>query len=274
MPERSRRAIDAEAARTGAHANDVILQVLADELEIPFESNRRKEPMASTNGKTNGRVRSEDKVRVAIIGVGNCANSLLQGVEYYKDADPEHLRPGPHARRPRRLSRPRRRVHRRLRRHEGQGRQGPRRRDLGAPERHVQVRRRTQDRRHGLARHDARRARQVHLRGRREGARRHRRRRRDPQGDEHRRRRQLPPGRLRGGDEVVHGADPQGRVRDGELHARLHRQGRLLRQAVRAARPADHRRRHQVPGRRDDHAPRAHARSSASAASTSTARCS
>jgi myo-inositol-1-phosphate synthase len=28
-------------------------------------------------------------VRVAIIGVGNCANSLLQGVEYYKDADPD-----------------------------------------------------------------------------------------------------------------------------------------------------------------------------------------
>ena len=45
--------------------------------------------MASTNGKTNGRARSEDKVRVAIIGVGNCANSLLQGVEYYKDADPD-----------------------------------------------------------------------------------------------------------------------------------------------------------------------------------------
>ncbi|MGM0628678.1 MAG: inositol-3-phosphate synthase, partial [Candidatus Fermentibacterota bacterium] len=26
------------------------------------------------------------KVRVAIIGVGNCASSLVQGVEYYKDA--------------------------------------------------------------------------------------------------------------------------------------------------------------------------------------------
>ena len=28
-------------------------------------------------------------VRVAIVGVGNCATSLIQGVEYYKDADPE-----------------------------------------------------------------------------------------------------------------------------------------------------------------------------------------
>jgi myo-inositol-1-phosphate synthase len=50
--------------------------------------------MASTDGKSNGRVRSEEKVRVAIIGVGNCANSLLQGVEYYKDADPETFVPG------------------------------------------------------------------------------------------------------------------------------------------------------------------------------------
>jgi myo-inositol-1-phosphate synthase len=94
MPAALKAAIDAEAARSGAHANDVILQVLADDLAIPFKSNRRKEPMASTNGKTNGRARSEDKVRVAIIGVGNCANSLLQGVEYYKDADPDTFVPG------------------------------------------------------------------------------------------------------------------------------------------------------------------------------------
>ena len=46
--------------------------------------------MASTNGRPAG----DGKVRVAIIGVGNCANSLLQGVEYYKDADPEQFVPG------------------------------------------------------------------------------------------------------------------------------------------------------------------------------------
>ena len=34
------------------------------------------------------------KVRVAIAGLGNCANSLIQGVEYYKDADPELNVPG------------------------------------------------------------------------------------------------------------------------------------------------------------------------------------
>ena len=34
------------------------------------------------------------KVRVAIAGVGNCATSLIQGVEYYKDADPKTTVPG------------------------------------------------------------------------------------------------------------------------------------------------------------------------------------
>jgi myo-inositol-1-phosphate synthase len=34
------------------------------------------------------------KVRLAIVGVGNCASSLIQGVEYYKDASPEDRVPG------------------------------------------------------------------------------------------------------------------------------------------------------------------------------------
>jgi len=33
-------------------------------------------------------------VRVAIVGVGNCAASLVQGVEFYKDADPDERVPG------------------------------------------------------------------------------------------------------------------------------------------------------------------------------------
>lgn len=35
-----------------------------------------------------------DKVRVAIIGVGNCASALIQGVEYYKNARGDALIPG------------------------------------------------------------------------------------------------------------------------------------------------------------------------------------
>jgi myo-inositol-1-phosphate synthase len=33
-------------------------------------------------------------VRVAIVGVGNCASSLIQGVEYYREADPSDRVPG------------------------------------------------------------------------------------------------------------------------------------------------------------------------------------
>src|SRR3954462_3517711 len=33
-------------------------------------------------------------VRVAIAGVGNCASSLVQGVHYYRDADPTEDVPG------------------------------------------------------------------------------------------------------------------------------------------------------------------------------------
>src|ERR1700735_5306687 len=35
-----------------------------------------------------------NKIRVAIAGVGNCASSLIQGIEYYRDADPADTVPG------------------------------------------------------------------------------------------------------------------------------------------------------------------------------------
>jgi myo-inositol-1-phosphate synthase len=50
--------------------------------------------MAHENGKQNGKARLDGPVRVAIVGVGNCANSLLQGVEYYKDAPEDQFVPG------------------------------------------------------------------------------------------------------------------------------------------------------------------------------------
>jgi Myo-inositol-1-phosphate synthase len=51
--------------------------------------------MTKTNGASgNGVGRPDEKVRVAIVGVGNCANSFIQGVEYYKDADPAEQVPG------------------------------------------------------------------------------------------------------------------------------------------------------------------------------------
>jgi myo-inositol-1-phosphate synthase len=49
----------------------------------------------SHNGAAgNGQLIDDGKVRVAIVGVGNCANSLIQGVTYYKDANPAEEVPG------------------------------------------------------------------------------------------------------------------------------------------------------------------------------------
>jgi myo-inositol-1-phosphate synthase len=50
-----------------------------------------------TNGHAahaNGAGRQQDKVRVAIIGVGNCAAAFVQGIHYYRDADPAQAVPG------------------------------------------------------------------------------------------------------------------------------------------------------------------------------------
>src|SRR6202034_2212553 len=46
---------------------------------------------ASSNGKARYQ---QDKVRVAIVGVGNCASAFVQGVNYYRDADPNERVPG------------------------------------------------------------------------------------------------------------------------------------------------------------------------------------
>jgi myo-inositol-1-phosphate synthase len=49
----------------------------------------------ASGAATNGNARYQrDKVRVAIIGVGNCANSFVQGVHHYRDADPTAEVPG------------------------------------------------------------------------------------------------------------------------------------------------------------------------------------
>jgi myo-inositol-1-phosphate synthase len=53
--------------------------------------------MSTVNGRANGARRNggqDEKVRVAIVGVGNCASSFVQGVQYYKDADPDEQVPG------------------------------------------------------------------------------------------------------------------------------------------------------------------------------------
>jgi myo-inositol-1-phosphate synthase len=52
-------------------------------------------PTRTNGASTNGSARYQhEKVRVAIVGVGNCASALVQGVEYYKNADPAESVPG------------------------------------------------------------------------------------------------------------------------------------------------------------------------------------
>jgi myo-inositol-1-phosphate synthase len=87
MPRALKGRLSDAAASSATSTNDLIVRTLADELGTD-----RKEPMAKTNGKVDGR--AQDKVRVAIIGVGNCANSLLQGAEYYKNAPDDEFVPG------------------------------------------------------------------------------------------------------------------------------------------------------------------------------------
>src|ERR671937_3325737 len=50
-----------------------------------------------TNGSRNGSGPSKARkrpIRVAIVGVGNCASSLVQGVHYYRNAKPGDRIPG------------------------------------------------------------------------------------------------------------------------------------------------------------------------------------
>jgi myo-inositol-1-phosphate synthase len=89
MPAELKEKLARRASERRRSVTQLIVETLSERLDTS-----RKETMASKNGSSNGRARSDDRVRVAIIGMGNCANSLLQGVEYYKDADPDEFVPG------------------------------------------------------------------------------------------------------------------------------------------------------------------------------------
>src|SRR5256885_675919 len=67
VPPELKERLAARASERKRNLNDLIVETLSQRLG--------KEEMASTNGKAP---RGGDKVRVALIGVGNCANSLLQ----------------------------------------------------------------------------------------------------------------------------------------------------------------------------------------------------
>jgi len=87
MPAELKETLTARAAQRKRKLNDLIVETLSERL-------RGKDTMASTNGSNGKARRSNGKVRVAIVGVGNCASSLVQGVEFYKDAEPGTFVPG------------------------------------------------------------------------------------------------------------------------------------------------------------------------------------
>jgi myo-inositol-1-phosphate synthase len=57
-------------------------------------SHNGSSPRKSTGVVPAGRGRGDKKIRVAIVGVGNCASSLVQGRYYYENADPNEFVPG------------------------------------------------------------------------------------------------------------------------------------------------------------------------------------
>ena len=195
-------------------------------------------------------------VRVAIVGVGNCATSLIQGVEYYRDADPDGSVPGlmhvkfgdyhvgTSSSSPRSTSTPRRSASTCPRRSAT-----PR----TTPSRSPTCRRsaspcsaaRPYD---GLGKYyretiDESDAEPVDVVA-------------ALQGGQGRRARVLPPGRLRGGRQVLRAVRHRRRRRLRQRPARLHRLRPRVGQEVRGRRRPDRRRRHQVAGGRHHHPPR------------------
>ena len=142
-------------------------------------------------------------VRVAIVGVGNCASSLVQGVQYYKDADENVTVPGL--------------MHVKFGKYHVRDVKFVAAFDVDAKkvgfdlseaifasrEQHHQDRRRAADRRHGAARPDARRHRQVLRRDHRDLRRRARRRGQGAQGRQGRRAGLLPARGFRRGRQVL-----------------------------------------------------------------------
>jgi myo-inositol-1-phosphate synthase len=90
MPGELKDRLQQRAAERRTNTNELINEILGERLGAR-PGRRNTKPMAATNGSSP---RSEDRVRVAIIGVGNCANSLVQGVEFYKDAPTDQFVPG------------------------------------------------------------------------------------------------------------------------------------------------------------------------------------
>ena len=207
--------------------------------------------MSSTNGKNGkngthegtwaGAKRKDGKIRVAIVGVGNCASSLVQGRYYYENAKKDDFVPGL--------------MHVELGGYHVKDIEFVAAFDIDKNKvgkdlseaiytkpnntfvfQKVEPMGVTVDR--GMT-HDGLGKYLSQIIEKAPGP--DGRRRRHPQGARGRRHGLVPPGRLRGGDEVVRGAGPQGRRRLRQRHPGLHRPGALLAAPLRRGGPAGHR---------------------------------
>src|SRR6266545_2932284 len=74
VPPELKRRLDAAARERDTSTNSVVVESLAERLDVSLHPG--KDTMPRRNGSENGKTGRSGKVRVAIIGVGNCANSL------------------------------------------------------------------------------------------------------------------------------------------------------------------------------------------------------
>ena len=220
---------------------------------LPAPNRRPDEPAVPTRRRSF----MSSPIRVAIAGVGNCASSLVQGITYYRDAEPDDIVPGL--------------MHVELGGYHVRDLESVAAFDVDPTKvgtdlgkaidagqnntlNFADVGELGGDRAAGS---DARRPGQVLPGGRRRVARRARRRRPGPARRPGRRPRLLPAGRLRGGPALLRPGLPRRGRRLRQRHPRLHRLGPRVGEAVPRRRRADRRRRHQEPGGRHHRAPRA-----------------
>jgi len=93
--------IKAGTKQPGRQFIDAVCGVMRMQEDELFYSEGGTEPMAGKTSKTataraaaRASRREKGKINVAIIGVGNCASSLVQGRYFYQDAEPGQLIPG------------------------------------------------------------------------------------------------------------------------------------------------------------------------------------
>ncbi len=197
------------------------------------------------------------KLRAAIVGVGNCATSLIQGVEFYKDAKDGDTVPGL--------------MHVQLGDYHISDIEFVAAFDVDSLKVGKELVEATQasenntikicdvpkTRHPGAAWSHPRRPRQVLPRDHRRVRRRPRGHRQGPQGHRSRRADLLPARRLRRRRQVLRAVRDRRQRGVRQRAARVHRLGPRVGQEVRGRWRAHRRRRHQVPGGRHHHAPRA-----------------